>query len=316
MKKISIYRIIWVLGIVLILIVILFMFIQYKMTNKKDQLLYIYTCQVDEGYESLCTTTEKNNIEEDKIISTYNCRGDGCPTIESIINNEEQIIILIYEDESRVLFDVQNNKVISEKYKDYYIMIDNNQQIIVYVVQTQDDNYQLINQEGKLITNEEYKKIGYIDKNVFNDYNDQYITAIKNDKYGVIEIATGNVIVDFKYDELHINGTAIISVKDNLLYLIDREGNNLFTNGYSYIYGLDDIYVTIKNKELNIIDNEETILNDTPVTIYDDYVYNDSSTFHNISVYKLENYIYINITNGDEYIEYEYDITTQELKKV
>lgn len=316
MKKVKIYRLIWILGLILIIGLIIFMIVQFALSYGEDKSLYIYNCQMDDDYVSLCASTSESSIEENNLVSTYKCHGNKCPEIESIINMKEQIIILHYEDGSRVLFDAQKGKVINEEYKDYYVLVDDEYQVTGYVIQTSNNTYGLMNKEGKVVSNTDYDEIGNIDPVIFNDYNDQYITALKNDKYGVIDITTGNIIVDFNYDELHINGTAIINVKDGLLYPIDKEGNDILNNGYSYIYGCNDIYVVAKNKELNIVDNNENILNQSPIAIYEEYNYNDSNTFNNIDTYQLENIIYIVLKNGDEYIEYQYNTDTQELTMI
>ena len=316
MKKIKISRLVWIIGLVLIAGLIIFMIVQFALSYGEDKSLYIYNCQMDDDYESLCTSTSETSFEESDLVSTYTCHGNTCPNIESIINMTEQIIVLQYEDGSRVLYDAKNGKVINEEYKNYYVLVDDEYQVTGYVIQTKDNTYGLMNKEGKAIGITDYEEIGHIDPVIFNDYNNQYITALKNNKYGVIEIATGNVIVDFNYDELHINGNAIIKVQDGLLYPIDRNGNNILNNGYSYIYGYDNLYVTIKDKQLNILDSEENTLNPSPIAIYEDYDYTDPYTFNNISTYQLENIIYILLKNGDVYVEYQYNIDTQELTKI
>lgn len=322
-KKINIYRLIWIIGIILIITIVIYLVAKYIINLNQNLPLYIYRCQASTetvngdlnatDYDTICSTTDQTIFEEKQLISTYHCRGNSCPNIESVLNMESEIITLLYPDESRALFDAKNGNIISEAYKDYFIMINNDSQIIGYVVQTQDDTFGIMDKYGKVITDINYEQIGYIDKTIFNDYNDSYITAIKDGKYGIINITTGDIYIDFKYDELHINGNAIINVKEGLLYPIDQNGNNLLNNGYSYIFGYDNFYVTIKDKQLNILDSEENTLNLDPITIYDDYVYNDSMTFGNISIYQSENIIYINLKNNEEYTEYQYNIDTKEL---
>ena len=145
------------------------------------------------------------------------------------------------------------------------------------------------------------------------DYNDIYITAVKDGLYGVINITTGKIIIDFKYNELHISGSAILTVQDNLLYPISTDEKYLLVNGYNYIYGYDNIYVVIKDKKLNILDNNEKTLIITPIEISEDYLYNDPTTHANIQTYQSENIIHILIKKDNEYIEYQYNIEDHKL---
>ena len=76
------------------------------------------------------------------------------------------------------------------------------------------------------------------------------------------------------------------------------------------------VYVVIRDKKLDIINvNEESILNNS-ILVINDYVYDDSSTYGNIYVSGADDFIYISLANNDDYISYEFNLSTKELKKI
>ena len=317
MRKLKIWRIVWVSGIFLILIVILIAVIEYKVkfehTNQGNISLYIYHCTSQDNYNSLCATTNQNNIGENQLISTYTCNENNCPTLGTVLSVQNQIITLINQDKSITLFDAKNNQIISSGYQEYYILTKKDESILGYVVKNNENKYGIINAQGDALTEIIYDKIGNINENKITDYNENYIIVVKDGLYGVINITTGEIIIDFKYNELHINGTAILTVQNNLLYPISVEEKYLLVNGYNYIYGYDNLYIVIKDKKLNILDNNEKTLIITPVEIYEDYLYNDPTTYSTIQTYQEENIIYILVKKDNEYIEYQYNIDNHKL---
>lgn len=317
MRKLKIWRIVWVSGIFLILIVILIAVVEYKVkfehTNQGNISLYIYHCTSEDNHNSLCTTTNQNNIGENQLISTYTCNGNSCPTLGSILSIQNQIITLVNQDKSLILYDAKNNKTINSGSLEYHILTKSDHNILGYVVKNNDNKYGLIASDGSTLTEPIYDKLGSLNENTLEDYNDTHITAVKDGLYGVIDITTGKIIIDFKYNELHISGSAILTVQDNLLYPISTDEKYLLVNGYNYIYGYDNIYVVIKDKKLNILDNNEKNLIITPIEISEDYLYNDPTTHANIQTYQSENIIHILIKKDNEYIEYQYNINDHKL---
>ena len=84
-RKINIYKIMWVSSIFLFLIVVLIMVMDYKINYEylpvSNSKLYFYKCD-----NELCTTEVEDKDKE--IYSAYDCWYEACPVYKSNVNDD------------------------------------------------------------------------------------------------------------------------------------------------------------------------------------------------------------------------------------
>lgn len=200
MKRINITKIIWISGIFIILFIALYLVVIYKVKYENMEVqkyLYFYNCS-----DALCLTTNSKGISEEKMIySKYECQNDICPLIDRTVSITEKIITLTLDTlNTKILYNYGSGKIISSEYMEYYPLVFE-EKIKNYVVYS-NDLYGLIDTEGNIIIDIAYQKLGSISNNIVSQYSykNDYITALKDDKWGIISLSTGESLADFQYD--------------------------------------------------------------------------------------------------------------------
>ena len=191
MKKINIYRVIWVSCLFLLLIVILIMVIDYKVNYEyqmKNDKLYFYDCSGD-----VCTTGVKDNGKRE--YSSYECIDGNCPVFKGVINGD---YALLKDNSSFVLYNYKNGNVIASGF-DSYTFINNN-----YIIVTRDAKDGVININNNIKVDLLYDQIGYYKDNLLVGYNSNNIIANKSGKYGIISYKDGTIVEEFKYEDVQI----------------------------------------------------------------------------------------------------------------
>ena len=141
MKSSKIWKIIWVSGIYLLLFLILYLIVVYKVKWEHKDLntyLYIYQCK-----KNICTSTTKQTEYYNKIL----CENEECPYITEIINDQ----LLLKKEEKIWIYDYKNGKVIDNNYIEYKYTNDGN-----FIVKNTDNKYGVINNQGKTIIEAKY----------------------------------------------------------------------------------------------------------------------------------------------------------------
>ena len=227
----NLYKIIWIVGMFLTLILILAMMMTYKIKYQDSiyyKYLYFYNCNDD-----ICATTKEKQIEDKSIIySVYKYR-KKMPTFNKI-NNE---YVKIYDNNDVVLYNI-HNKVLTKNYVDYSIINTNN---TIFKAVTKDKLCGLINSNGKKITGLIYDD--------FKTYNNEVIAAIYKGKYGSITLDGKKTYIEFEYDYIEIFDDIIITVKDNLLDIINTDKESLLSDKIE----VADVNNLSLNKDDNVI---------------------------------------------------------------
>ena len=193
MRKINIYKLMWIISIFLFLIVVLIMVIDYKInyeylpiSNKK---LYIYNCD-----NELCTTEVEDKNKE--IYSVYDCWYEACPKYKSNVNDDH---VLLEKNNIIILYNYKIGEEISRDYNSY-LFIDNE-----HIIVEKDKKYGIIDIKNKVIVDLEYDQIGYYEDELLKGYNTSNIIATKNNKLGIISYKDGSIVENFNYTEDNIN---------------------------------------------------------------------------------------------------------------
>lgn len=248
MKKTNIWKIIWLVGVYVILLLILYLVVIYKVKWEDRDLnkyLYFYNCG-----GNLCTTDSKMA----SYYASVMCPDKVCPYIKEKSGN----LVILSNGEKDYIFNYIEKKVINDKYKTYKFASSND----YYIVSDYSNMYGIIDSEGKPIVDVSYESI--------TDYFNGFIAFKANNKYGIYN-KEKNISIDPIYDNiLLINDKYFAYVKDNEYYIASYEAKES-DNPYNYIYVYNGAILTIKNGEVNILDYDLNSKLSSPVACYFPY---------------------------------------------
>lgn len=290
MKSSKLWRLIWMIGIYVILGLILYLVVTYKVEWEGKDLntyLYLYDCS-----HELCTSTTIQKDYYDKIL----CEEGRCPYISDIIGNN----LIFKRDNMSWIYNYIDGNIISDDYFDYRYIGYN-----VYAVSDNSGNYGIIDGNGNEIVKLEYK---YIDS-----YNNGFISYINDNLYGIVSTDGKYKIKPVYNDVVLINDKIFAGMKDNIYHLYSYDNvDNENANAYNFVYSYDGIVFVINNKKVDILD---TNLNSTLIMkINTFYEYKTEKERDSLEIYTDEEYIYFKIfTNETEYINYKYSIKDKKL---
>lgn len=235
--KYNIYKIIWISGIFLILIMVLLMVLTYKIKYQDSvyyKYLYFYNCNDD-----ICATSNEKQINDRSLIYSVYKYQKKVPSFKKI--NDEYV--KIYDNDMVVLYSMYN-RIISNNYKDYDII---NNDDIKFIAQNENDLYGIIDAEGK-------KQTGFVYSKLLT-YNKELITGIYEGKYGVITLDGKKTVIDFEYDNIIIYDSFIVCIKDNKLDIIDSSKNSFISNKID-IDNNDNVVIEKKDNFIIIKENK------------------------------------------------------------
>jgi len=294
-----------VISLLLLVLVTYIICYDYKKNEKTSEQLNIIDnslslINVYEDY-TFSKVVDKESIDTTKkIIGTYNCRYDNCDIynndlIENIYGDKN---IILSENNKVFIYDFVDDKVISGLYDDIIIQLEDS----LFVVKN-NNQYGIINCDGIEIVSASFDEI---------DFNNIYYNKLKVKKdnlYGLMDISSGIVLLEPKYEMINIDSDKYYSVfKEGFWYILD--GNeNFLTNGYSYTFAFNKGFIAVVDNNLKILKyskEHEELLNEVVIPIYD--------VEEGFKVYKNSSYIYIEVYNNEETIKYEYNVNRNNLK--
>ena len=232
MKSSKLWRIIWVVGIYLILAVVLYLVILYKVKWEYKDLntyLYFYDCN-----NLLCTTTN----EMDNYYSKILCEEDVCPYIDTIIGNNT----VLRENNSSWIYNYIDGNIINNDYVNYNYIGNNN-----YIVTDYNNNQGVIDIDGNILVTPKYKNI--------NNYNKGYISFIENNLYGIDSVDETCKIEPIYEDVVLINDSMFAAKADNIYQLYSYNNlNPINNNKYNFVNSYNNAIVVIANNKIDILD--------------------------------------------------------------
>jgi len=289
-KSSNLWRIIWIVGIYLLLGIILYLVILYKVQWEYKDLksyLYLYDCG-----RYLCTSTTPQNNYYSKIL----CEDDVCPYVVDINDGN----LVLKKDNKSWIYNYYSDQIIDDKYVQYrYIGND------MYVTSDQENNYGIINSKSEILVPLKYK---YID-----DYKNNFISYIKDNLYGIISTDGAFDIKPIYEDVVLINDKFFAGMKDNIYYIYSYDDvNNENTNKYNFVYAYDDFILVINNKKIDILDNS---LNSTLLMKIDTfYEYTTEKERDSLEIFVEDGYINFRVfLNENDYTVYKYKIKDKKL---
>ena len=288
MKEKNIWHLVWIISIYAALITILYLVVEYKVKWEDRDLstyLYFYKCS-----NKLCTT-------DNKITSYYSkvkCENKMCPHITQIKNN----YIILSNNEKEFVFDYIKGNIISNIYNNYSFINDS------LIAENNENKYGIIDYEGNVLINFDYNKI--------IDYKDGFVAYSENSKVGIINTERNiDIKPAYEYVQL-INDSIYIYKEDNKYYIASYDTELPINNeNYDYLYGIDNIIITIKDRKLDIVDrNLKTKL---LLKVNTSYEYKIEKERDSLNFYLENNLLHFNIINDDNITYYIYDIKNNKL---
>lgn len=294
MKSSNLWRIIWIVGIYLLLGIILYLVILYKVEWEYKDLnfyLYLYDCGND-----LCTSTIPQNNYYSKIL----CDDDVCPYIVDIIGDN----LILKNNNKSWLYNYNDNKIVNDKYFDYRY-IGNDMYVVADQLSDQSIMNGVINKNGEVLVPFKYD---YID-----NYKNDFISYVKNNLYGIV---SNDGLIDTQpiyEDVVLINDKIFAGMKDNIYHLYSyNDINNENANKYNYVYAYDDIIFVVNNKKIDILDSN---LNSTLLMKIDTfYEYTTEKERGSLKIFVEDGYINFKVfLSENNYTVYKYNIKSKKL---
>ena len=289
MKKINWWKLVWVLGIYIILGLILYLVIEYKVkwesldTNKY---LYFYDCD-----SNLCTSTTK--------VGSYYSR---------YIYKKDSPYIISYDDETAIIndngkylvYDYKNDKVISKSYDWYkYLFYNGN----TYFIIRGNNKVGIIDNQGSMVVNNIYDNIA-LENNMLKVSN--------NSLYGLLD-SDFNIYLDIEYQYVEVNGENVIIEKDNKYSLLSLS-KEVMGSDYVYISKVDDSnYLVIdKDNKIDIVNNK--LESNLIMIINGSLDYSNTNNIDTLNIRFEDNIMLFDVLSSDkEGITYRYDIVSKKL---
>ena len=286
----KIWKILWISGIYLILGIILYLVILYKVKWEYKDLntyLYFYDC----GH-NLCSSD--NNVSN--YYSKVLCEDDICPYIQHINGN----MLVLQNNNKSFIYNYIKGNVVNDKYNEYrYIGND------MYVVNDENFNYGIINSEGEILLDLKYKLI--------DEYTNGIISYIDNNLYGIVSV-DGKYDIEPNYEDIVLINDKIFAGKKDNIYQIYSYNNEISDNSnkYNFIYVYNDVIITFKDKKIDILNpNLNSIL---VMKIDSFYEYITEKEKGSLDIYCDGEYIYFDVfINENEFTSYKFDIKNKKL---
>lgn len=238
----------------------------------------------------------KNNsltlLSNGKIVNFYNCDSE-CSVYENYFVNGK---ILLLENNKIYLYDLVKGSKLSSVYDKIYFIKDDTGTIKYFLVQN-GEYYGIMNENGNITVNMNYKELGEIDGvNVTGlSVRDDYIIAKSTDLYGLISLSSGKGVIDFQYESINISNNKIIAKESGKWYLIGKDNRKIIKTGYDEIITLMENNIVRDNNSIYLIDEQGNILSDKLVLnkneIIESYE-NDTLQIVNEDTSKRTKYVY------------------------
>jgi hypothetical protein len=270
--------------------------------DPSQQLLGVYNCESEECYEYAAGTFEYRSLED--------------------------MSILLKDGNNIFLYDIKNQKKISENYELFMNIYKDDYSTFAFVV-IKNGQEGIVDTKGKILVPLEYEAVGDmmpIGELFGYDAKKNYILAKKNGKYGVITITEGNKILNFLYEYVEIQKTGNFVILDGeLWYAIDKDNDMVLGEGYDYIKLFDDFAVVVKDNEMQIINyRSEKIVDDSIATYMEHDRYACCAVPVGFYISDIEDdivsiyidYDYNEVSGEYETYEYEYNIIDNKITKI
>jgi len=288
-KQNKIWKQIWIIGIYLVLILIFYLVVTYKVeweTRDLNKYMYFYECSAH-----LCTSEFEQELYYSKLL----CNNKVCPFI---VEQKDNYLIL-NDNQNMYMYDYINNTVLDNNYESYHFI--NNDFI---VVKNNEGKYGMLDLQFNLIVEPMYNQI--------IDYSNGYLIYIENNKYNLTNIITKQEIIK-NYDKISFSDEKYVIIKkENKYMLYNYNEKKMLKQEYNYIYSHSGYVLTFNNKKIDILDKNHDSMLIIKINTYYDYITSQEQKSLNIRV--EDNNLLFNVVNSDnKYITYSFNLVTGKL---
>jgi hypothetical protein len=289
MKKINWWKLVWILGVYIILGLILYLVIEYKVkwesldTNKY---LYFYDCD-----SKLCTSTTK--------VGEYYSRYTFKKNSPYIISYDEETAI-ISDNDKYLVYNYKDDKVIINNY-DWYEYLSYNDK--TYFMMKGNNKFGIIDNQGNVVVNNEYDNI-VIEGNMLKVSNDSLYGLLDNEF---------NIYLDVEYQYVDVNGENIIIEKDNKYSLLSLNKDIVGSN-YLYIIRIDDSNYLVIDTDNNIDIVNNKMESNLIMIIEGTLDYSNIDNIDTLNIRCEDNIMLFDVlVNEREGLTYRYDLVNKKL---
>lgn len=315
-----------------------------------DGTVYLSECSIDgkkvkEVYGKKKNILEKENADacrasydkenegivftvDSEVISIYECEKNKCDLYENPhfkYNSCLDMIAVIYDGSSKYLYNYQAGEIILEAFDEISAVKDNNEYLGFIVKSKETGKYGYINTRGIFKLDMKYERLGINnDGKLFErgfNLKDDKIIAKQNNKFGVIKLSNGEVIVPFEYENIYLgNKNYYVAQIDNLYYLIKADGTKVIDKGYKMIFNFNDVIVANEDDKLIFIDYKGNKIIDDEIEVFMPYHENPSdSSVYGYNVTIKDDILNIEVDTEDldenEKLIYQYSIKDKKLER-
>lgn len=273
--------------------------------EKKEVSYYDFdVCTYDEIYES-----DGNIYSDDGII--YECQSTGefgcyLTRIDDFeYCNRTDSIVMITDNQKDFLYDYNKKEVVLEVTA-FEKVIYNELGDVAYFVFKENDKEGIATLTGKVLLEPTYDFISVDYGNFSGEYSLKNGTVVvgQNNKQGVIEIETGNIVVPLEYDGINIYDEYYVLRNSDSVVLSDLKLNVVFDEDVDDIAIFNDVIFAEKDKKLSFYDLEGNKIVEDTVNINRSYSNYDDKGY---SVYTMDQYNQVITLSiyGDSIMDYE-----------
>lgn len=271
---------------------------------------------------------EINSKGEFVTASSYKCNDSDC-FVDWVIeqgfqyDNSDDNIKMIFDGDNKILYNIKTGIINKYGKNALWLCEAGNKNYgcsssgkYIYIQENGTDKYGIIDPNGNIIKKFSLEKYSYVDfynpLSLRYSIEDNMLVDVKNNKYGIIEITSDKIIVDYLYDDIElINNKYFKAKQNNKWYYYDISTNKkIIDEGFdNFVYVSDEILVALNNKILYIKDK-----NNNNITKIENVF---ESSFYSISVDTSTDVYKIFIGNKESHPElysiYEYNSSNKTL---
>lgn len=223
----------------------------YECTNKKETLCYVAYSSAEDNFD-----IEKNIYEDETIVNKR----------MSIINDD---YVFIYDnakedEENIILYSIKENA----DHESYKLVKQYDLEDSYVIVKNDTNNYGvlLFNKEGyEEVIESKYEYLGIITEN--KDDN-KYLVGVKNSKWYLIDYEENEKSKALNYEIKNYNSSLISVIDENEeYYLYDYKNNLVIEESYDYINFSNDYVFLVKDNELFVIDKDLNKLHEEAIKL-------------------------------------------------
>ena len=296
--------------------------------SSSNKLYFYYSTY--EGKKIVSSTMKLSEVNTANMIGSYTCKADNCNAYQAYAYEptKGEVFVIIEDGTGSFIYNLAQNLKVSKNYTSLECMNDELYSTTKFycAAEVTLNNYELMTLGGYVIA-KDFEAIGLnmgISRTFYSyDLNKDIVTAKKNGKWGIINISTGKVVVDYKYEAAEIldNGRVIFKLSGKY-YLSDiKESIASKTAHDTIVKDYGTYMIVIDSNYLDIVDYDGNSIIDSKLKLNNPFVRYPYEGILGVAVSEItNNIITIRIeASGNavyEYDEYEYNVLTKKVKLI